>query len=112
VFDYDRMLSFDGNTGPYLQYAHARICSLLRKAATSIDAETGPVCITTPVEHTLSLELLAFGGLVSELEESLDFHRLCGYLYGLATAFTDFYESCPVINAAATSGRAVWHCAH
>jgi arginyl-tRNA synthetase len=99
TFDYNRMLSFDGNTAPYLQYAHARIHSIFRRAGQKLQDATGPVVIGEPAERRLAMALLEFGGLVGELEESLDFHRLCAYLYSLATAFTSFYEQCPVLRA-------------
>jgi arginyl-tRNA synthetase len=99
VFDYDRMLSFKGNTGPYLQYAHARIQSVFRKAGLSADEARGRIAIVEPAERALALELLAFEPLLRDLEDSLAFHRLCGYLFDLATAFTAFYENCPVLRA-------------
>ncbi len=97
VFDWDRMLSLDGNTAPYLQYAHARIRSLFRRAGSG--APTGPIAIVDPAEHALALELLAFGAVVAEVEETLEPHRLAGHLYGVATAFSRFFERCPVLRA-------------
>jgi arginyl-tRNA synthetase len=99
AFDYGRMLAFDGNTAPYLQYAHARIHALFRKAATALDAACGEIEVGTPQEHALVLALLGFARLVDDLEKSLHFHRLCGYLYRLAALFTAFYENCPVLRA-------------
>jgi arginyl-tRNA synthetase len=100
VFDYDRMLSFDGNTAPYLQYARARICSIFRRAGveqplTGVDT----LVIAEPAERALALELLEFGSLVSEVSETLEFHKLANYLYSLASAFTSFYEKCPVLRS-------------
>ncbi|MFB8087199.1 arginine--tRNA ligase [Streptomyces sp. col6] len=100
VFDYDRMLSFEGNTAPYLQYARARICSIFRKAGveqplTGVDK----LVITEPAERALALELLQFDSLISEVAETLEFHKLANYLYGLASAFTSFYEKCPVLRS-------------
>jgi arginyl-tRNA synthetase len=95
TFDYDRMLAFDGNTGPYLQYAHARIRSIFRRT----DAEPGPVTVTEPAERELALALLGLPDVAAEVAESLEPHRLCAYLYGLAGAFTTFYEHCPVLRA-------------
>jgi arginyl-tRNA synthetase len=95
TFDYDRMLAFDGNTGPYLQYAHARIRSIFRRA----DTEPGAVTIAEPAERELALALLGLPDVVAEVAESLEPHRLCAYLYGLAGAFTTFYERCPVLRA-------------
>ena len=95
TFDYDRMLAFDGNTGPYLQYAHARIRSIFRRA----EAEPGDVVIAEPAERELALVLLGLPTVVAEVATSLEPHRLCAYLYGLAGAFTAFYERCPVLRA-------------
>jgi arginyl-tRNA synthetase len=97
VFDLDRMLALHGNTAPYLQYAHARVQSIFRKAGP--DARPGPVRIAEPAEHALALDLLGFAGLVPHLAESLELHRLAGYLSGLAAAFMTFFEQCPVLTA-------------
>jgi arginyl-tRNA synthetase len=97
VFDWDRMLSLDGNTAPYLQYAHARIRSLFRRAGSG--TPVGSIAVVDPAEHALALELLAFGTVVAEVEETLEPHRLAGHLYGVATAFSRFFERCPVLRA-------------
>lgn len=99
VFDFDRMLSFDGNTAPYLQYARARICSIFRRAGVEPPAEIDTVAVTEPAEHALALELLGLGPVITEVAETLEFHKLATYLYGLAAAFTTFYETCPVIRS-------------
>ncbi|MCA2218449.1 arginine--tRNA ligase [Jidongwangia harbinensis] len=95
LFDWDRMLALTGNTGPYLQYAHARIRSILRKSG----AAPGPVSLTDPAERALALELLAFPALVEQVVSSLELHRLAGQLYRVATTFSAFYERCPVRTA-------------
>ncbi|RZU52719.1 arginyl-tRNA synthetase [Krasilnikovia cinnamomea] len=97
VFDWDRMLALTGNTGPYLQYAYARISSIFRRAGAA--AAPGPVAVTEAAERALALELIGFAPVLAEAGRSLDFHRLTGYLYGLATAFSAFYEKCPVLSA-------------
>ena len=107
MFDWDRMLSFDGNTAPYLQYAHARICSIFRRAG----EERAGVRATTPSlgepqELALALRVLAFGGAVMETAERHSPHRLCTYLYELAAEFTAFYEHCPVLKAPDARTRA------
>ncbi|HEY2725392.1 MAG TPA: arginine--tRNA ligase [Pseudonocardiaceae bacterium] len=99
VLDYDRMLSFDGNTGPYLQYAHARIQSIFRRAGIPVPGSAERVRLTEPAERALALALLEFPGVLGEVEQSLLFHRLATYLFDLATAFTGFYERCPVLKA-------------
>ena len=101
-FDWDRMLSFDGNTGPYLQYAHARICSIFRRAAEAavlIDATHAPIAVKEHEERELAKRLLGFGDSVWSSVESYSPHKLCGYLFELASAFTGFYERCPVLRA-------------
>ena len=100
VFDWERMLSFDGNTAPYLQYAHARICSIFRRA----DVDRASLRSVTPTiveaqEKALALAVLGFDSAVADTLEKYSPHRLCTYLYDLATAFTAFYEHCPVLKA-------------
>jgi arginyl-tRNA synthetase len=101
VFDWNRMLSFDGNTAPYLMYAHARCRSILRKAGTAESGRAGSAGfqIDAPQERALALELLQFAGTVERTAESLQPHRLCTHLYDLAGAFTAFFEACPVLKA-------------
>jgi arginyl-tRNA synthetase len=100
VFDYDRMLSFEGNTAPYLQYARARICSIFRRASVEQPLkDVGTLVIAEPAERALALELLEFENVVTEVSETLEFHKLANYLYSLASAFTSFYEKCPVLRS-------------
>jgi arginyl-tRNA synthetase len=101
VFDWDRMLAPEGRAGPYLKYAHARIHSIFRKAAEAgvTRSPAGEIALTEPAERKLALELLDFGSAVLEAGATLRPHRLCGYLYDLATAFTGFFETCPVLKA-------------
>jgi arginyl-tRNA synthetase len=98
VFDIDRMVSFQGNTGVYLQYAHTRIRSILRRAGDPT-VEVDPTLALHPAERALALELDAFGDVLAEVSQVLEPHRLGGYLYDLARAFTEFYEACPVLSA-------------
>ena len=126
LFDWDRMISFRGNTGPYLQYATARIRSIFRRAADTETgaaeagaaeagpAETGPaetaartagVAITAGPERALALRLLSFGAMVTQLGETAEPHRLCAYLFDVASLFTTFYEECPVLKAEPESLR-------
>ena len=108
VFDLDRMLAMDGNTAPYLQYAHARICSIFRKAGAEGGADgTAPsVVVVAPAERALALQLLSFEGVVQATAETLQPHRLCTYLFELAGSFTTFYEHCPVLRADTPEERA------
>jgi len=98
AFDVERMVSFTGNTSVYLQYAHARICSILRKAGEG-DPTVDPAQDLHPAERALVLALDGFGDAVAEVGRVLEPHRLCGYLFETAKAFTDFYEACPVLAA-------------
>ncbi|MGC4109071.1 MAG: arginine--tRNA ligase [Nocardioides sp.] len=103
TFDLDRMVALTGNTGPYLQYAAARVRSILRSAG---DVAPGQVVVTEPAEHALTLALLGFGDVVVQVGDALEPHRLCGYLFELAQAFSVFYESCPVLKGVDDATRA------
>ncbi|MCP2259849.1 arginyl-tRNA synthetase [Streptoalloteichus tenebrarius] len=98
AFDVNRMVSFTGNTGVYLQYAHTRIRSILRKAGDP-EVTIDPTIPLEPAERALALELDAYSTTLVEVSDALEPHRLCGYLYGLARDFTTFYEACHVLNA-------------
>ncbi|MGW6124213.1 arginine--tRNA ligase [Nocardia sp. NPDC055165] len=99
TFDPDRMTTLNGNTGVYLQYAHARVCSILRKAdaATSAIVDIGGPM--EPAERELALCLDGYSTVLAEVADTLEPHRLAGYLYELARAYTSFYDSCPVLAA-------------
>jgi len=99
VFSWDRMLAMDGNTAPYLQYAYARIQSIFRKAGLE-GAPAGDLLLTEPAERALVLTLLQLDGVVEAVGRTLEPHRLCVYLYYVATAFSAFYEACPILSAA------------
>ncbi|HEX6467816.1 MAG TPA: arginine--tRNA ligase [Streptosporangiaceae bacterium] len=106
VFDWDRMLALQGNTGPYLQYAVARIRSIFRRAGLDAAGATGPIVIGQPAERALALRVLGFGGAIDALIEEVTPHKLCAYIYALADAFTTFYETCPVLRAPDEATRA------
>jgi arginyl-tRNA synthetase len=98
VFDLERMTALHGDTGPYLQYAAARIRSILRRA----DIEPGPaIRLTEPAERALALRLLDLGDVAAQVGAQLEPHRLCSYLFETAQAFSVFYEQCPVLKAEA-----------
>jgi arginyl-tRNA synthetase len=100
VFDWDRMLAFEGNTAPYLQYAHARICSIFRRAGLDRASVRGaPVDVAEPQERALALRLLALPRAVDDTTSSWSPHKLCTYLFDLAQDLTAFYEHCPVLKA-------------
>ncbi|GAA1625987.1 arginine--tRNA ligase [Actinoplanes couchii] len=95
TFDWDRMLAITGNTGPYLQMAYARICSIFWKT----DRGPGVVTVGEPAERDLALALLGFEPAVRAAAALAEPHRLAGYLHGLAATFSTFYEKCPVLKA-------------
>ncbi len=99
VFDAERMVQTTGDTGPYLQYAHARICQILRRAEAENISWGAVAVLEDPAEQTLALVLSRFGEVVDEVARALTPHKLCGYLYELAGAFSAFYEACPVLRS-------------
>ena len=97
VFDWDRMLAFEGDTGPYLQYAHARIRSIFRRAQVAPPTAGFPLLLGEPAERALALQLLRFAEAVEVTAETYSPSKLCTYLFDLATTFTGFYEACRVL---------------
>ena len=100
IFSWERMIAFEGNTGPYIQYAHARICSIFGRA--EIDPATtsaAPFTLHEPAERLLALMLLRYPAMVRGVAESLEPHRICTYLYELSNLFNGFYQACPVLKA-------------
>lgn len=102
VFDLERMISFDGNTGPYLQYARVRCLSIFRRAgldpAGFLEA-AADLTVAEPAERALALCLTGFSGAFASALETWSPHKLCAYLYTLAGVFTTFFEACPVLKA-------------
>lgn len=100
VFDWDNMLSFEGNTAPYMQYAYTRIRSIFNK--TNINSTAllaAPLTIKDDKERTLAIKLLQFEEAVQTVGKEGTPHMLCAYLYELAGIFSSFYEHCPILNA-------------
>ena len=97
VFSFDRMLAFEGDTGPYLQYAIARIGSIEEKAGDA--GGNGAISLGAPEERRLALALLGFPRGVAEALDALEPHRLCRVLHEIAQTYTSFYEACPVLRA-------------
>ncbi len=98
TFTWDKALALTGNTAPYLQYTHARICSILRKAADQ-ELIAGEVGALESAERALALRLLSFDEAVDEVSRTSRPHLLCDYLYELATAYSTFYNECPVLKS-------------
>ena len=99
TFDFKRMITFRGNTGPYLQYATARIRSIFRKLDHNGRGISPTFTVTDPAERALALRLLGFGAEVAAVAESTEPHQLCAYLFEVASLFSVFYEQCPVLKA-------------
>jgi arginyl-tRNA synthetase len=97
VFDWDRMLAFEGDTGPYLQYAHARIRSIFRRGEVGPPAPGTRPEVSEHQERALALQLLEFASAVDATAEAYSPAKLCTYLFALATTFTTFYEACRVL---------------
>ena len=100
VFDINRVVQTTGNTGPYLQYAHARMAQVLRKAtAEGIGEQNKVLVLDEPAEQALALLITRYGEIVDEVAVTLQPHKLCAYLYDLAGALSVFYEQCPVLKS-------------
>ena len=103
VFSFDAMLALEGNTAPYMQYAHARVRSIFRKAAERgivyAGLENSKVLIEAPQEAALAKQILRLGEVVEAVSRELKPHLLCAYLYELASRFSGFFENCPVIQS-------------
>lgn len=100
VFDWDNMLSFEGNTAPYMQYAYTRIRSIFNKTEINSTALlAAPLTIKDDKERTLAIKLLQFEEAVQTVGKEGTPHVLCAYLYEFAGIFSSFYEHCPILNA-------------
>ncbi|MCG3039393.1 arginine--tRNA ligase [Streptomyces fenghuangensis] len=104
VFDLDRMVSLNGDTSVYLQYAYARIQSILRKAGDARPA-AHPEVELAPAERALGLHLDEFAETLAGVAETYEPHKLAAYLYQLASLYTTFYDQCPVIRAESDAVR-------
>ena len=98
VFSWDKMLSLEGNTAPYMQYAYARVRSIFRKGDLGDDV-AGPIALTEPAERALAVRLLQLSETLDAVAADCLPNILCSYLFDLAGAFMSFYETCPVLKA-------------
>ncbi|CAM6030833.1 unnamed protein product [Sphagnum balticum] len=107
TFNFDQMLDIRGNTAVYLLYAHARICSIIRKSGKDIEElkQTGTLKLSHPSERQLGLQLVRFGEFVEDALTDLLPNTLCEYLYSLSGMFTEFYTNCKVINSEEETSR-------
>jgi arginyl-tRNA synthetase len=99
IFDWDTMLSFEGNTSPYLQYAYTRIRSIFRKADVDMETHAADVLIDNASEQSLAVKLLQFEDTLRAAAQEATPHLLCTYLYELASVFMKFYEASPILKA-------------
>jgi arginyl-tRNA synthetase len=97
IFNWDTMLSFEGDTAPYLQYAYTRIQSIFRKAGVEQVGFNADVVITEAQEKALAVKLLQFNEVVLGVSANSTPHLLCAYLYELSSSFMSFYEACPML---------------
>ena len=97
IFDWDAMMSFEGNTAPYLQYAYTRIRSIFRKAQIDPQSFKAEINIVEPQEKALAMKLLQFEEIIDQVASEGYPHILCNYVYELASAFMSFYEHCPIL---------------
>ncbi len=98
-FNFDQMLSFEGNTAPYLLYAYTRVAGVFRKLGTPFDATKGQIVLEAPQEQELAARLAQFGEILNNVAEKGTPHVLCAYIYDLAGLFSSFYENCPILGA-------------
>jgi len=100
VFSWEKMLSFQGNTAPYLQNAYVRIRSIFRKGESEgVDVSLSPIMVSDPAERSLALKILKFGETLHSVMEDQRPNLLCLYLYELADTFHHFYEACPILKS-------------
>ncbi|HSW70038.1 MAG TPA: arginine--tRNA ligase [Gammaproteobacteria bacterium] len=99
VFDWEKLLSFEGNTAPYLQNAYVRIRAIFRKGSVELkDIQNAEMILLTEVEHALAIKILNFPDVIYSVSENLSLHSLCDYLYDLAATYHKFYENCPILS--------------
>lgn len=99
IFDWNSMLSFEGNTAPYLQYAYTRIYSIFRKADIQLEDFSAKLIIAQTQEKQLALKLLQFNEVINQVAIDCYPHSLCNYLYELSSLFMTFYEHCPILKS-------------
>ena len=107
LFNWETMLSFEGNTAPYLQYAYTRIQSIFRKAEVAPEDLPSSIHLTQTVEIDLAIKLLQFEEVIEQVSKEAYPHLLCTYLYDLASLFMRFYESCPILKSTTTEDEKV-----
>ncbi|TDR13835.1 arginyl-tRNA synthetase [Marinomonas communis] len=99
VFNWDNMLSFEGNTAPYLLYAYSRVASIVRRSEMDVSALNAPITVVEDQERALAVKLCQFEEAIQQVINDGMPHFMCAYLYELAGIFMSFYEACPILNA-------------
>lgn len=97
IFSWESMLSFEGNTAPYMQYAFTRVQSIFRKAGVTPESLQSEIVIGTEQEKTLAIKLLQFSEVLDQVAREALPHLLCTYLYEIASLYMTFYEACPIL---------------
>jgi len=97
IFSWESMLSFEGNTAPYMQYAFTRVQSIFRKAGITPESLQSEIIIGTEQEKTLAIKLLQFSEVLDQVAREALPHLLCTYLYEIASLYMTFYEACPIL---------------
>lgn len=97
IFNWDTMLSFEGNTAPYLQYAYARVQSIFRKAEADDHMLQADIQLLEPQEKLLAVKLMQYAEAIKQVSSEATPHVLCTYIYELASLFMGFYEACPIL---------------
>lgn len=98
IFNFEQMLSFEGNTAPYLLYAYTRVASVFRKAGLDMADVNGDFLLQEEAEQALAARLVQFGEVLESVAEKGLPHLLCSYLYDVAGLFSTFYEHCPILS--------------
>jgi arginyl-tRNA synthetase len=99
IFNFDQMLSFEGNTAPYLMYAYTRVASIFAKAGLDMNSMRGDINLESEKEKDLATKLMQFPEILDRISQRGQPHTLCSYVYEVAGLFSSFYEHCPILAA-------------
>lgn len=99
IFNFDQMLSFEGNTAPYLMYAYTRVSSIFDKANLDMNTLQGDITLEQEKEKDLASKLMQFPEIIERVSQRGQPHTLCSYIYEVAGLFSSFYEHCPILSA-------------
>ncbi len=105
LFSFDNMISFEGDTGPYMLYAYTRVASIFRKAEIDENSLSGEIILGEEIERELAKLQIQFAEILNRVAERGTPHLLCAYLYDLASTFSSFYKNCPVLSAETEKSR-------